>query len=82
MEFQEPDDGYSKDEKDFLRLNVLIVYRKIPNPIDKFIVMAINECDYTQDEIATILKISQVAVSKRYKNILIYLKDLKTRKII
>ncbi len=80
--FEEPNDGWLPEEKAFFRLTVIMVYRKISDPIDKFIFIAMHESGYTQQEIGTILKISQEAVSKRYNNILRRLRDHRKRGIL
>lgn len=46
---------------------VILVYRILDDPVDKFIVMACLQMGYTQDDVARMLDISQVAVSKKLK---------------
>lgn len=73
----EPADGWQKIERIFLREIILSTYRAIKDPKDQFIIMAINEAGYTQDEVAIIMGISQVAVHKRLRNTLLELRQLK-----
>lgn len=80
--FEEPNDGWLPEEKAFFRLTVIMVYRKITDPIDKFIFMSIHETGYTQDEIGQILKISQEAVSKRYNHTIDRLRKYRREKIL
>lgn len=80
MFFENPADGWLPEEKAFFRLTIIMFYKRIDNPVDKFIFMAIQENGYTQDDIAQILNISQEAVSKRYSNIKKALKESLTKK--
>jgi predicted HTH transcriptional regulator len=53
----------SETEEDIIKQK-----KQISDLTNAFIFMAINESGYTQDEVASIFKISQVAVQKRLKN--------------
>lgn len=61
----EPNDGWQPLEKLFLRQVILMIYRNISDPIDRFILVMTMEAGYTQDEVGAILLISQPAVAKR-----------------
>jgi len=65
MILQEPEDGYSPLEKILLKQFIISIYSVIRDPVDKFILIARHESNYKQDEVAKMLGISQVAVSKR-----------------
>ena len=52
------------------------LYRKVTDPIDKFIVALVFELGYTQTVVADCLEITSAAVSKRLKKIK---KRLKTK---
>ena len=82
MNLDSPEDNWTPDERVFIRLNVLIIYKKVENPIDKFIIIAMHESGYTQEEIGQMLGISQEAVSKRYKNAVIRLKEFRKKGIV
>lgn len=47
------------------RNNIILMYR-ILDPIDRFILMALVENEYTQEEVARMCGFSQEAVSKRF----------------
>lgn len=47
---------------------VVLAYRILENVEDKFVVMACLHLGYTQREVADMLGVSQVAVSKRLKS--------------
>jgi len=76
---QPPSDGFTPFEKLFLRETFLNLYKKIREPITKFIIIAYFECGYSQDEIAYILGISQPIVVKIIKKEQIVLRKLKSR---
>lgn len=73
----EPHDGWEPIERQFVKLTICNMYRKIKNPTDRFIFMATHESGYTQDEIAHIIGISQAAVGKHLMKIMVRLKILK-----
>ena len=62
---QEPQDGWTPEERFFLKSVVISLYRSIGDPVDRFIIIAVYESGYTQTEIAEILGISQAAVNHR-----------------
>ena len=64
----EPPDGWTPEERFLMRDFVLSLYKKINDPIDKFIVMAVYEAGYTQTEVAIMFGISQVAINHRLLN--------------
>lgn len=82
MNLEEPKDGFTEEERYFVKLTVLVLYSKISDPIDKFIFIAINESGYSQEEVGSMLRISQEAVSKRYKNSIDRLRDFRKRGIL
>lgn len=45
---------------------VVLLYRIVEDPIDKFIIMALLECGYKEEEVARMFGISQEAISKRF----------------
>lgn len=63
--FKEPEDGWTASEKEFMRDVVIAAYKILGDTTNRFIIAMIYECGYTQVEVAQILNISQVAVSKR-----------------
>lgn len=71
---QEPPDGFDQMEKAFLRQLIINIYRVLPNPEDKFIMIAIHEMGYPQEVVAQMLGKSQVIVSGRLKRIKAFLK--------
>jgi len=64
---QPPKDSFSSLEKIFLKDLLVSIYRMIPDVCSKFIMVAYFECGYSQEDIANMLGISQVAVNKRIK---------------
>lgn len=72
---QEPSDGFDQMERAFLRQLIITMYRVLPNPEDKFIMIAIHEMGYSQDAVAQMLGKSQVVVSGRLKRIKLFLKN-------
>lgn len=73
----EPNDGFSSMEKILLREMILVTYRNINDVTDKFIMMAIHEGNYSQEDVGTMLGISQEAVSKRITKSTFKLKELR-----
>jgi hypothetical protein len=67
--FSEPMDGFDIMERQFLKELILTVYKRITNPMDKFIVIATFEAGYTQSDVAEILGVSQVAINKKLDKI-------------
>ena len=66
---QEPKDGFEPFERLFIKDTLSSVYKKIKYTGNKFIILAYFECGYTQQQIANILKVSQVSVQKRIKKV-------------
>lgn len=64
---QPPSDGFFDFEKVFIRDILISVYKVIEDPITKFIMVSYFECGYNQEQIATMLGITQEAVNKRIK---------------
>lgn len=66
----EPLDGWQPFERLFLRHIVLMIYKSIDDPTDRFVLVMTQEAGYTQEEVALILNISQEAVSKRLNKVI------------
>lgn len=64
---QPPSDGFMDFEKLFLKDTLVSIYRTLRDARTKFIIVAYFECGYNQQQIADMLRISQVAVQKRIK---------------
>jgi RNA polymerase sigma factor (sigma-70 family) len=64
---QPPSDGFMDFEKLFLKDTLISIYKILGDARTKFIMVAYFECGYNQQQIADMLKISQVAVQKRIK---------------
>lgn len=75
---QPPSDGFMDFEKLFLKDTLISVYKMLGDAKTKFIIVAYFECGYNQQQIAEILRISQVAVQKRIKKAQ---KDLRNKNI-
>lgn len=71
---QEPTDGFDPMEKAFLRQMVIDIYKILPNPEDKFIMLAIHDMGYPQEVVAEMLNTSQVTISIRIKSIKSFLR--------
>lgn len=69
MIIKEPPDGFTMLERIMLREIVLLMYKKLDDPMDKFILIARHESGYKQEEIAKMVNMTQVAVHKRLKKI-------------
>lgn len=74
--FIEPDDGWTNDEKLIIRQLAISVYSSLPDVLDKFIVMACLQNEYNQEDVASMVGISQEAISKRIQNIKTVSKEL------
>ena len=70
----EPPDGFTSMEKRFLRDMVISLYSILPTPEDKFIIIAVHEMGYSQDDVGHMLGKSQVMVSNRLKTIKLFLR--------
>lgn len=77
IHISEPADGWTLLERSLIRLNVIALYQRIPDPTDKFILLSTQEADYNQEELAQILGISQEAISKRLTKTLGKLRTLR-----
>lgn len=64
---QPPVDGFLNFEKVFIKDILISVYRTLPDPITKFIMVSYFECGYNQEQISMMLGITQEAVNKRIK---------------
>jgi len=64
---QPPIDGFMDFEKIFIKDTLISVYKMLGDAKTKFIIVAYFECGYNQQQIADMLRISQVAVQKRIK---------------
>lgn len=62
---EEPNDGWTQHERMLLRDVILSVYRFIEDANDRLVVVMCYECGYSQEEVASVLGVSQAAVSKR-----------------
>ena len=63
---QEPDDGWTQYEKMIMRETIVSMYKIIGDTTNRFIVAMICECGYSQTDVARMLGVSQVAITKRY----------------
>ncbi len=61
----EPLDGWTYFERQLMRDLLVAVYRSIPLPTDRFILISIYEVGYTQEEVSQMLGLTQEAVQKR-----------------
>lgn len=69
MLFAPPSDGWTTLEQMLLREMILHMYRHLVDPVDRFILMAHYEGGYSQEEIATMVGVSQPAICKRLRDI-------------
>lgn len=60
---------YTPEEKEIFMCTVVNIYRKLPDPKDKFIVMWCYELGYQKQHVGPALGMSEVAVFKRIKKI-------------
>lgn len=67
--FPDPDDGWTDDEKYYLPLTIVNLYRSLKNPQDMFILMCIKEIGYSEEIVGQILGLKQEVVSNRLKKI-------------
>lgn len=82
MNLDSPQDGWTNEENFFLKFTILNIYAKITDPIDKFIFIALHESGYSQEDIGIMLRISQEAVCKRYKNAIKRVREMKRQSIV
>jgi len=76
---KEPSDGWTQYERAIMRESIVSIYKIIDDPLDKFILCVTFEGGYTQDEAGRMLGISQVAVQKRLKKTLTYVRGMKCK---
>jgi RNA polymerase sigma factor (sigma-70 family) len=74
--FKNPSDGWSQMERQIQKEIILSLYCSITDPINKLILMASYENDYSEQDIADMMGISQVAISKRLKKTIELLRKL------
>lgn len=74
--FHSPKDGWSHMERQIQKEIILSIYCSVSDPINKLILMASYENDYTEQDIADMMGISQVAISKRLKKTLELIRKL------
>lgn len=60
---------YTPEEKEIVMCTVINLYRKLPDPKDKFIVAWCYELGYQKQHVGPALGMSEVAVFKRIKKI-------------
>jgi hypothetical protein len=65
----EPEDGWEKFEKVFLKQTVIQIYKCLRSPTDKFILIAIKEMGYPEEVVGMMLGKSQEVISIRLKKI-------------
>lgn len=64
---QPPSDGFTNLEIAFIKDILLSIYKSIDDPITRFIIMAHFECGYTQDQISSVIGLSQPTVVQRIR---------------
>lgn len=62
---QPPADGFTGEEKLFIRDIFINMYEALADPTLKFMIIAYFECGYSQDEIAIMTNMSQPTVAIR-----------------
>lgn len=77
-----PPDGFNGQEELILRSALTEIYKHIPDPVTKFIIVSHFECGYTQMEVADMLKVSQPLIVKRIKRAREVLKKLHRRNVV
>lgn len=80
MFFVPPSDGWTQLEQRLMKEFILMMYRHLTDPTDRFILMAHYEAGYSQEEIAAMNGVSQPAICKRLKDIRTDLNAFRTRK--
>jgi DNA-directed RNA polymerase specialized sigma subunit len=68
--FKNPSDGWTHLERQIQKEIILSIYCSITDPINKLILMAAYENDYSEQDIADMMGVSQAAISKRLKKTL------------
>jgi len=77
--FKEPEDGWNNYERMILRETIVSIYKKIDDPLNKFILCITHECGYSQEEAARMLGVTQPAVNKRLKQTLEKIRKLRKK---
>ena len=77
MIFKQPADGWTTLEQLLMRAMICRIYEKLPDPLDKFILLANFEAGYTQVEIARMIGISQAAINRRLREARKFLRQAK-----
>lgn len=77
--FKNPSDGWSNLERQIQKELVISVYSYVVDPINKLILMASYENDYSEEDIASMLGISQEAISKRLKKTLEFIRSIREK---
>ena len=65
----QPEDGFDAMEKMFLRKLVIDMYKKIKDPEDKFILIAVKEMGYSERDVGEMINKNQSAISNHIKKI-------------
>jgi len=76
--FKNPSDGWSILERQIQKELVIAVYSYVNDPINKLILMASYENDYSEEDIAGMLGISQEAISKRLKKTIEHIRTIRS----
>lgn len=63
----DPPDGFTTEERIFLREVVHSMYLFLGSDTERFIVMAIYEAQHTQEEVAKMLGVSQPFINRKLK---------------
>lgn len=74
MMMQEPPDGFTTEERMFLKDVIHSMYLFLGNDTERFIVMAVYEAMHTQEEVAKMLGVSQPFINRKLKEALNRLK--------
>jgi DNA-directed RNA polymerase specialized sigma subunit len=74
MIIPEPPDGFTTEERMFLKDVIHSMYLFLGNDTERFIIMAVYEAQHTQDEVARMLGVSQPFINRKLKEALARLK--------
>lgn len=74
MIIPEPPDGFTTEERMFLKDVIDSMYLFLGNDTERFIIMAVYEAQHTQDEVARMLGVSQPFINRKLKEALARLK--------
>ena len=80
MIFAEPPDGFTSEERLFIKDVLNTMYLFLGCDTERFIIMATFEANHTQEEVAKMLGVSQPFVNRKLKEALARLKA--NRKLI